>query len=319
MKLCVVAALFGGMKIEKALAYCQKVGLEAIELPVGPYPGDPWNLQKIYKKPKRLAELKMKIADAGLVVQGISAHGNPLHPNTAIAKVHQQMHHDGVMLAAEFETVVINFSGCPAGTRKDTVPNFVTCPWPPEFSEASDYQWDVTIAHWTGEEKFAREHGAKIAFEAHPGMVVHSPEDIVRLRKLTGKNIGANFDPSHFWWQGIDPLEAIRFLGENNCLFHFHAKDCYINPAGRGTCGNLDTKGYGEVNKRGWVFCTVGYGHGEEFWKPCMRTLRAYGYDGAISIEHEDSLMSIQDGFEKAVAYLNPIILKQPAAKPWWF
>ncbi len=128
MKLGVMGALFGGMRLNAALDYCQKVGLDAIELPAGGYPGDPWKLNGIHKDKVKLAKLKQKLADRGLEVQGIAAHGNPVHPNKRIAKAHQVAHRNAVLLAAEFDTVVVNFSGCPGGCATDKTPNFVTCP-----------------------------------------------------------------------------------------------------------------------------------------------------------------------------------------------
>ena len=318
MKLGVMAACFGGMSLDEALDYCQKVGLDAIELPVGAYPGDPWKLAGI--SGKALAELRRKIADRGLEVHGIAAHGNPVHPNKTLAKAHHKAHRDAVDLAAEFKTVVVNFSGCPGGSKADKTPNFVTCPWPDDFAEISKYQWDeVLIPYWSAENDHAAKAGVKIAFEAHPGMTLHNPEDIVRLRKAAGKNLGANLDPSHFFWQGIDPVEAARYLGENKCIFHVHAKDTGIDPRNSRITGNLDIKSYGEVKTRSWVFRTVGYGHGDEFWKPFLSMLRTYDYDGVISIEHEDSLMSMAEGFEKAVAYLKERIFTQPMGQAWWF
>ena len=321
MKLGVMGALFGGMTLDDALDYCKKVGLDAIELPAGAYPGDPWGLIGIVDDKARLDEVKGKIADRGLEVQGIAVHGNPVHPDTAIAEDHIKAHREGVRLAAELGTVVINFSGCPAGCAGDKTPNFVTCPWPNEYAAAAEYQWnDVIIPFWSEQNKFAADHGVKIAFEAHPGMVLHNPEDIVRLREAAGEQLGANLDPSHFFWQGINPIESARYLGEAGCIFHVHAKDCAID-ARNSACitGNLDIKSYGELKTRAWVFRTVGYGHGDEFWKPFISMLRLYEYDGVLSIEHEDSLMSTNEGFEKAVEYLKPIILRQPAGQAWWF
>jgi len=320
MKLGVMGALFGGMKLDTALDYCAKVGLGAIELPCGAYPGDPWKLTGITEDRKRLDALKGKVKDRGLEVHGVAVHGNPVHPNKKLAKEHQAAQRSGVLLAKEFNGVVINFSGCPGGCPGDETPNFVTCPWPPEYSAAAQYQWEkVLIPYWTQEARFAAKHGVKVAFEAHPGMTVHNPEDIVRLRNAAGKNLGANLDPSHFFWQGIDPVEAARFLGANKCIYHVHAKDCTIDPKNTGIFGCLDIKSYGDVKNRAWVFRTCGYGHGDEFWKPFVSMLRLYGYDGVISIEHEDSLMSMNEGFEKAVTYLKGIILTQPMGKAWWF
>jgi len=150
-------------------------------------------------------------------------------------------------------------------------------------------------------------------------MTSPASEDIVRLRKAAGKQLGANLDPSHFFWQGIDPVEATRFLGQNKCIFHVHAKDCAIDPRNSGITGNLDIKSYGELKTRAWIFRTVGYGHGDDFWKPFVSMLRVYGYDGVISIEHEDALMSVNEGFEKAVQYLRGVILRDPAGAAWWF
>jgi len=320
MKLGVMAALFGGMKLDDALDYCRKIGLDAIELPAGCYPGDPWRLSGIHKDKRKLRDLKAKIADRGLEVHGIAVHGNPVHPNKRIAAAHQAAHRQGVLLAAEFKTIVINFSGCPGGCATDKTPNWVTCPWPDDFAEIAEYQWNkVLIPFWKKENDFAAKHGVKIAFEAHPGMTVHTPEDIVRLRKAAGRQLGANLDPSHFFWQGIDPVEAARYLGDNKCIYHVHAKDTAIHKWNAGRVGNLDIKSYGDVANRGWVFRTVGYGHGDEFWKPFISMLRMYGYDGVISIEHEDSLMSMNEGFEKAVEYLRGVILRQPVGQAWWF
>jgi sugar phosphate isomerase/epimerase len=302
------------------LDYCKKVGLDAIELPAGGYPTDPWKLANITKDKKRLAELKAKLADRGLEVMGVAVHGNPVHPNPTIAKAHHEAHRNGVLLAAEFNKVVINFSGTPGGAPGDKTPNWVTCPWPNEYAKAADYQWNkVLIPYWTKENAFAAKMGVKIAFEAHPGMTVHNPTDIVRLRNAAGKNLGANLDPSHFFWQGICPVEAARFLGQNKCIFHVHAKDCLIDPRNSRITGNLDITSYGDVKKRSWVFRTVGYGHGDDFWKPFISMLRLYNYDGVISIEHEDSLMSMNEGFEKAVSYLKGILLKDATGGAWWF
>ena len=320
MKLGVMGALFGGMSLDDALDYCQKVGLDAIELPAGAYPGDPWGLIGMHKKKTALKELKAKVADRGLVVEGIAVHGNPVHPNKKLANDHIKAMQNGIPLAAEFNTVVINFSGCPGGCKGDKTPNFVTCPWPPDFEDAANYQWnDVMIPFWGKWNDIAAKAGVKIAFEAHPGMTVHNPEDIVRLRKAAGKNLGANLDPSHFFWQGIDPVEAARYLGENKCIFHVHAKDCAIDPRNSGITGNLDIKSYGELKTRAWVFRTCGYGHGDDFWKPFVSMLAVYGYNGVLSIEHEDSLMSLSEGFEKAVEYLKPILLREKPGGAWWF
>jgi sugar phosphate isomerase/epimerase len=322
MKLGVMGAGLGGMGWKKALDYCEQVELDAIELPVGCYPGRPFfDPEKVLKDKTAQKKIIDDCQARGLEIIGLAVHGNPLHPDPKIGKVHEQAHDVAVRLAPLLGTdVVINFSGCPGGSRRDTTPNWVTCAWPPDFEAVLKYQWEkVLIPFWTRKNKAAAREGVKIAFEAHPGFCVYNPESVLRLRNACGKQLGANLDPSHFFWQGIDPVEAARVLGDAGCIFHVHGKDTGLDPHNMACNGALDTKSYADVSRRSWVFRTCGYGHGDEFWKPFLSMLKLKGYDGVISIEHEDSLMSVQEGFEKAVTYLRSVIIKEKAGAAWWF
>lgn len=322
MKIGVMGAGLGAMGFEKALDYCKHLGLDAIELPVGGYPGRPFfNPEEVLKSTSLQERIKGAVRDRGLDVSALAVHGNPVHPDPKIAKADLKAHETAVKLARKLGTdVVITFSGCPGGKPGDKTPNWVTCPWPTDFSDILEYQWnDVLIPFWTKQNKLAANEGVKIAFEAHPGFCVYNTETLLKLRKECGKQLGANFDPSHFFWQGIDPVESARVLGDAKCIWHVHAKDTFIDSTNSRINGNLDTKSYGDVGARSWVFRTVGYGHGDEFWKPLISMLRLKGYDGVLSIEHEDSLMSIQEGFEKAVAYLKNVIVREKAGAAWWF
>lgn len=322
MKLGVMAAGLGGMGWEKALEYCRKVGLDAIELPVGAYPGKPFfEPAEVLKSKAQQERIKEDCKRAGLEIRGLAVHGNPVSPDKKIAAEHNKAHDVAVRLAPLLGTdVVINFSGCPGGSRADKMPNWVTCAWPPEFPQILKYQWeDVLIPYWEKKNKEAANQGVKIAFEAHPGFCVYNTETILRLRKACGRQLGANLDPSHFFWQGIDPVEAARVLGDAGCIYHVHGKDTGIDPHNMRLNGGLDTKSYGDLLKRSWVFRSCGYGHGDEFWKPFISMLQQKGYDGVISIEHEDSYMSVQEGFEKAVAYLRGVLIKERPGGAWWF
>ncbi|MCK4340754.1 MAG: sugar phosphate isomerase/epimerase [Phycisphaerae bacterium] len=322
MKLGVMAAALGGLEWEKALDYCQQVGLEAIELPVGCYPGTPWwDPTEVLKSKAEQRRIVEDCRSRGLEIIGLAVHGNPVHPERNLAQAHARAHDIAVRLAPKLGTnVVINFSGCPGGSPNDKTPNWVTCPWPPDFEAILDYQWNkVLIPFWTKKNAAAAKEGVKIAFEAHPGFCVYNTETLLRLRKACGKQIGANLDPSHFFWQGSDPVEAARVLGDAKCIFHVHGKDTAIDPHNTRINGTLDTKNYGDLDNRSWVFRTCGYGHGDDFWKPFISMLRMKGYNGVISIEHEDSLMSVREGFEKAVAYLRSILIKEKAGAAWWF
>jgi sugar phosphate isomerase/epimerase len=156
----------------------------------------------------------------------------------------------------------------------------------------------------------------KVAIEMHPGFVVYSPETMLRLREVAGPTIGCNYDPSHMFWQGIDPIGAIRVLGE--AIFHVHAKDTQMYSANLVRTGVLDTKPYTDERNRGWIFRTCGYGHGAEWWREFASTLRMFGYDGVLSIEHEDSLLSAEEGLTKAVRFLNGVVMLEKPGSAWW-
>jgi sugar phosphate isomerase/epimerase len=322
MLLGIMSASIGSLGWDKALDYCQQLGLGAIELPCGGYATSPLiNAEALLVETALQRKIKDDIARHGLVLSALSCHGNPVHPDPAIAKAHEQDHDITVRLAPRLGVnVVCNFSGCPGGVPGDRTPNWVTCAWPPDYPKIIDYQWnEVLVPFWRRKAAEAANEGVRIAFEAHPGFAVYNPETILKLRKLAGDNLGANLDPSHFFWQGIDPVEAARVLGAAGAIYHVHAKDTAIDPANMRQNGGLDTKSYGDLANRSWVFRTCGYGHGDEFWKPFVSMLRSKGYDGALSIEHEDSYMSIQEGLTKAVSYLQGVLIREPPAKAWWF
>jgi sugar phosphate isomerase/epimerase len=180
-----------------------------------------------------------------------------------------------------------------------------------------EWQWDkVVVPYWKRHAKFAEDHGVKIAIEMHPGFVCYSPETLMKLRERTSKAVGANLDPSHLFWQNIDPIRSVSYLGK--AIHYVHAKDTRIDPANTAITGGLDTKHYGDIANRSWLFRTCGYGHGTEFWTSFVSALRTVGYDHVLSIEHEDSLMSAMEGFQKAVSFLKPLVIYEKAGAMWW-
>jgi sugar phosphate isomerase/epimerase len=215
---------------------------------------------------------------------------------------------------------VLAFSGCPGDHAGARYPNWVTCPWPDDYLEILDWQWSERILpYWTRETGYAREHGVRIAMEMSAGFAVYNRETLLRLRDAAGPELGVNFDPSHLFWQGADPVEVINELGRAGALFHVHAKDTYLNPANVRLNGVLDAKPgtAGPANlvaERSWIFRTIGYGQGERKWRDIVSALQASGYDGVISVEHEDPLLSIDEGFAKAVELLQRILPRDAVA-----
>jgi len=320
MKLGVLTVLFSDRPLEEVLKYLKEQGVQMVEIGVGGFPGNAHaNPEVLLNDEKKLTKFKELIKKYDMEISSLSVHGNPIHPNKEIAA---KYHHDfvlAVLLAEKLGVRNINtFSGCPGGSKDDKTPNWVTCPWPNDFLQILDYQWnEVLIPYWKEAVKFAKDHGVdKIGLELHPGFCVYNPETLLKLRDAVGKEIGANFDPSHLIWQGIDPVEAIKVLGD--AIFHFHAKDTALDERNIKVNGVLDTKRYDRVLERAWVFRTVGYGNGEHYWRRIISTLRLIGYDYAISIEHEDGLMSNTEGLNKAINLLKNIIIYEQPTEAYW-
>jgi sugar phosphate isomerase/epimerase len=318
MRVGVFTPLLAQLSLEAVLAKLKTLHISTVELGTGNYPGDAHCKLSMLNSSSELAAFKRKLEDHGANISALSCHSNPLHPDKAIAEHAREVSRKTILLAEKLGVpTVVDFSGCPGDSPTSKFPNWVTCPWPPEYLEILEWQWnEVVTPYWVEHAKFAAEHGVKIAIEMHPGFVVYSPETLLKLRSIAGPTIGCNYDPSHMFWQGIDPIAAIRVLGD--AIFHVHAKDTQMYAANLPRTGVLDTKAYTDERNRGWIFRTCGYGHGAEWWKEFASTLRMFGYDGALSIEHEDSLLSPEEGLTKAAQFLNAIVMKEQPAAAWW-
>lgn len=322
MKIGVFTVLMSDRPLEKVAEYLAGLGVEAVELGCGGYPGNAHcNATELLADSGKRKNLKAILDSNGLEISALSMHGNPVHPNKEIARAHVKDQENAILLAEKLGVdTVVTFSGCPGDHPGAKFPNWVTCAWPPDYPQILEWQWnEVLIPFWREAVKVARNHGVpKIGFEMHPGFAVYNPETLLRLREAAGPEIGANFDPSHLFWQGIDVCTAIRALGKEGAIHHFHAKDTKVDANNTRLNGVLDTKPYTKESERSWIFRSLGYGNSLEVWKGMVSELRMAGYDGALSIEHEDSLMSANEGLEKGIALLKDVLVTQPAGKAYW-
>ena len=319
MKLGVFTVLFGRTPFEEMLDYVVDLGLEAVEIGTGAYPGDAYcKPGELLESETRLREFKAAISRRGLIISALSCHGNPLHPQRERAAADHDVFIETLELARRLEVeTVVTFSGCPGGDPQAAQPNWIVSPWPPEFSAMLEWQWrERVVPYWTDAAMAARSAGVRVAIEMHPNFVAYNPESMLRLRDVAPGTIGCNFDPSHMIWQQVDVVQAIRALA--GAIFHVHAKDCRVDRANTMVNGVLDAKNYTRELERSWLFRTVGYGRDMIFWKDLVSNLRMTGYDHVISIEHEDSLMSGAEGLKKAVAFLKPLLIAEPAGEAYW-
>ncbi len=318
MKIGLLTVLFAKMSLDDVIKKIKPLGIRTVEIGTGNYPGDSHLKLDWLSSAAKINEFKTKLDDQGIAISALSCHGNPLHPNQRFAESCKETSRKTILMAEKLGvTRVIDFSGCPGDSDSSKYPNWVTTPWPPDYLDVLKWQWEKkVIPYWKKHAKFAEDHGVKIAIEMHPGFVAYSPQTLLRLRAEAGPALGCNFDPSHMFWQGIDPCMAVRALGE--AVFHVHAKDTRLYEANYKVNGVLDTKPYHDEKNRSWIFRTVGYGHGAEFWTDFVSTLQMVGYDDVLSIEHEDSLMSVDEGLSKAVAFLNQVVIKEKLSEMWW-
>jgi sugar phosphate isomerase/epimerase len=320
MQLGLFTPVYGALEVPAMLEAVRALRhVTAVELGTGGWPGhahiDP---DRLLASPPEARAFRRMLGDAGLTISALSCHGNPLHPVAARASADHDAFTRTVRLAAALEVpVVVTFSGCPGDSPDGQHPNWVTTAWPPEFLEVLAWQWDErAIPYWREAAAFAAEHGIRVALEPHPGFLVYNVDTALRLREAAGPAIGVNFDPSHFFWQGMDPVVAIEALGA--AIFHVHAKDVALNPARVARNGVLDTRSYRDLAGRSWLFRSVGWGHDELTWKRIVSALRLAGYDYVVSIEHEDALASVDEGLRSAVDLLHRVLLTEPPVDAWW-
>ena len=285
MKLAAFAAGLPQDSLEGALDYLAAQQIQGLELGVGGYPGTRHaNARTLAADGDARQALRSACASRDIALLALSCHGNPLHPDLALASAHDRDFRAALEAANALEVpVVVGFSGQP-GTGG--VLNWPVIGWPQEYADQYERQWvEQLIPYWQPIAARAQELGVKIALELHGGFAVHSPATLRRLRDACGPALGANIDPSHLWWQRIDPARAVTGLGE--AVFHFHLKDVCFREAALNELGILDCTPHSRMDERAWYFAPPGEGHDANAWQTILDALNAIGYRGALSIEHE--------------------------------
>jgi sugar phosphate isomerase/epimerase len=308
------------LSLDEMLDKMSSLGIEAVEISTGGY-GAPKHIpvSDILADPAKAKAWKKKFEDRNIRVGALNTSGNPIHPNSEIAKKFDESFRQTVLLAERLEiSVIVNFSGCPGDSPSAQHPNWITYRWPPEYDEVITWQWEkVVIPYWREAVKFARAHGIKkIAFEMHPNFVVYNPFTLMRLRDAVGQEVGANCDLSHLFWQGCDPVEVIHYLGKQGAIFHAHMKDTVVFPQPTAKTGVLNFSQDLAKSAQGSVmFRAVGYGHGAQTWKDIVRAYMDVGYQGILSVENEDSILPGEVGVERAVYVLKNVRTELLAGK----
>ncbi len=313
MKLCAVSDSLGNLSFTEAAKTSADLGLSALEICMGNWSAAPHaDLDSLLESKAKRQDFLSVFEQNGLSLAALNCSGNQLHPTDGDRQ--SKVVFDTVRLAELLgvHTIVL-MSGLPAGGPDDLRPNWVTCAWPLENREILEWQWEAKLVpYWEKLAAFARESGVtKLCIELHGHQVVYNVPALLKLRKRIGTIVGANLDPSHLFWMGADPLAAIDALGD--AIHHVHAKDTSLNDGALSLTGRLETIGHEHVKDRAWNYITVGYGHGEQWWRQFCYRLRLNGYDGWLSIEHEDIVLSRMEGLRRSIDLLKNAMIEEPS------
>ena len=321
MKIGIITDSLQDMPFTEALDWVAAQGIQAVEIATGNFShGKHCDLEKLVNDAGAREEFMGAIESRGLMLSALNCNGNLLDPHPERGKSSQDVFHKTVEAAGKLGLdTVVTMSGCPGEPNGCEYPNWVLHPWQREYLDLYEWQWDKVIQpFWKQAGQFASDRGVKIAIEMHPGQSVYNTSSLLRLREIAGPSLGANLDPSHLFYQGMDPMVVIRALGRD-FIFHVHAKDTKINSREIAVNGGLDLRPMSMVAERSWTYRTLGFGHGADWWSDFLSELRLVGYDGVLSIEHEDPVMSSQEGIIKSVAFLKPLVIETMPEEnlPW--
>jgi sugar phosphate isomerase/epimerase len=322
IKLGVYTAILHQYELPEALKTIKDLGLDGAEINAGGFIGTPHlPVADILASDTAVDDYLGTFAEAGVSLTGLNVNGNPLHPDAEVREKHSADLQRSIELAARLGVKrIVAMSGLPGGHLGATAPNWAVNPWDSAYLDILDYQWDIAVEYWKEINARAAGHDVKVAIEMHPQNIVFNPATLIRLVERTGAtHVGAEMDPSHLFWQGIDPVAAINHLGP--LVFHAAAKDTRINEACK-INGVLDDRfrrlspeeerlnigGRYFVNEwpknSSWDFVAVGRGHDVEFWRDFLAALSAVDPGMAVNIEHEDMELGRIEGLQVAAATL---------------
>jgi len=308
MHIGLVTDSLAGLPLDALLDTAAGLGIAALEFGCGNWSSAPHlDLDALLQDEGQRRGLLDRLRQRGLSISALNCSGNPLHPG-ALGERHRDVTSRTIRLAGLMGVDrVVMMSGCPGGPG-DANANWVTTAWPPEAARVLAWQWDeVVIPYWSALVQEAQQAGlSRLCVELHGQQNVYNVASFRRLRDAVGTVVGVNFDPSHLFWMGADPLAAIRALGP--AIYHVHAKDTRVDPGVVSRNGLIDVTASEELASRAWSYVTLGYGHDALWWNQFCTALRLAGYDGVLSIEHEDLLLSPLEGVRRSVDLLRAAI-----------
>lgn len=297
--------------LERTAAFdvAARVGATAIEIATGGQSSAPHlDRAEQLQSAEARARLLDDLASRGLRLVALNCSAWLLHPRRGAEQraIVEETFRLAGLLGVD---TVVTMSGCPGDGPSATTVNWPVYAWPDELLELRQRQWDEMVALWQDLAPTARDAGVRVALELHPLQLVYNVPTLLDLRSAVGDVVGANLDPSHLFWQQMDPLAVIPALG--SAIHHVHLKDTALVPEQVAIAGVLDLRSFDRPEGRAWNFRTVGRGHDRAFWAAFVAALAAAGYDGSLSIEHEDRSEDPLAGVAESAAFSREILARR--------
>ncbi|HEU4674310.1 MAG TPA: sugar phosphate isomerase/epimerase [Candidatus Limnocylindrales bacterium] len=307
MELCLFTDSAPHLSFEEALDLAVRIGATTIEIAGGGQSSAPHlPLDELLESEPSRRSFQEAFDRRGLRIAALNCSAWPLHP--VIGEAQREIIRKTIRLAELLGvTKIVSMSGTTGDGPGATTINWLWYPGPEDHVALLERQWDETIATWRELGAFALDHGVtRVCFELHPQNVVYNVPTFRRLHDAVGEPLAVNLDPSHFFWQGIDPIASIRALG--SAVGHAHLKDTEIDPAETALAGVLDDRPFAPGAERSWQFRTVGAVHDAAWWRSFIATLQEVGYDDVVSIENEDLTLDLVAGVERSAEFIRPIL-----------
>jgi sugar phosphate isomerase/epimerase len=306
MNLCLNTDCLPELPLGDVLDFASSLGITSVEIATGGQSAAPHlNLATLLADRAERTAFAAEISSREMRLAAINCSAWPLHPlhndrNVAVIK-------DSIRLAGELGVdKIVTMSGCPGDSPHARTINWIFFPWPTETRPIREQQWEQAIKAWGLLSEFALRHGVRrIALELHPLQLVYNVPTLLRLRNAVGTVIGANIDPSHMFWQQMDPARVVAALG--SAVYHVHLKDTQLLDDQVALNGVLDPRSWDDPHNRSWVFRTIGEGQPAPIWKAFFESLWTVGYNDVLSIENEDLLLPGKEGVRRAVAFLDSL------------
>lgn len=331
MRVGLYLAAFLDVSVETAVDRASGMGITDVEVPAGGFNAYAHcNPGVLAGSRDRRDEFMQVFAERGVTVATLNANGNPLHPDAEVSGPHDEDLRQAIVLSSQLGLKYLNvMSGSVGSGPNAKLPTWSLVPWESGLLEVRDYQWSIAVPYWKDVAALAEEHDVKLALEIHPHMICYNPGTLERLIETVGSDyLGVNLDPSHLFWQGIDPIRMVqRFAGR---VWHVAAKDTVLEPAAIAEYGVLDDR-YSYIPasaspqplgghylttrppKDGpWHFVAAGRGHDEAWWRSFLEEVRKSGFDGAVCIENEDWDLPREDSIPVAAATLRAALNVAP-------